>query len=174
MTRADHQSGTDRTFEVALKHHHELILNVQGDEPFAPTAVLAQVCQEFAREKKFGMATLACPTADAGLFRDPNCVKVATNAAGAALYFSRAPIPWPRDGGSPTFLRHAGVYFFRRHALKLFCTTPPAKTELTEKLEQLRAFDAGIALKVYETNDWPRGVDTAEDLEAARARLGKS
>lgn len=186
MTDAAHQSGTDRANEVA---RHEgwpadaIVVNVQGDEPLMPPALIAQAAALLADDGEAHIATLAHVIHDAADFANPNVVKVVTDRRGYALYFSRAPIPWQRDGSSaaapalPAGLahRHIGLYAYRAAALAEFSALPPAALETCEALEQLRALAHGFRIKLGLTdNPPPRGVDTAEDLAALAARLASA
>jgi 3-deoxy-manno-octulosonate cytidylyltransferase (CMP-KDO synthetase) len=178
MTAPDHPSGTDRLAEVAALRGWDddaVVVNVQGDEPLIPPAVIDQVAANLAARPDAGMATLAEPLADAGALRDPNVVKVVRDGAGFALYFSRAPVPFPRDGapdgvpGDP-WRRHIGIYAYRAGLLRRFVGWAPAAIERVEMLEQLRVLDAGERIHVDDAcAPVPGGVDTPEDLERLRA-----
>jgi len=184
MTRVDHTSGTDRIQEVvALQGWSDqtLVVNVQGDEPLIPPAVINQVANNLAQHREAGMSTLCEAITDIQVFMDPNAVKVVFDQQGYALYFSRAPIPWPRDAFKqkrdelpnlhPAY-RHIGIYAYRARFLHQFMTWPPATLEQTESLEQLRALANGIRLHVAEAcEEVPGGVDTPEDLQQVRNRL---
>lgn len=176
-TRSDHPSGTDRVAEVARLDAYagyDAIVNVQGDEPFVqPEAVggaLAMV-----RERGYALGTAAAP-ADPAMFADPNVVKVVCASDGRAMYFSRAPIPWCRDASDAAehaglVRQHIGVYAYRREALLQWVTLPPHPLERVERLEQLRALAAGLAMGVALVDTPPeRGVDTEADLARANAR----
>jgi 3-deoxy-manno-octulosonate cytidylyltransferase (CMP-KDO synthetase) len=184
MTDAELASGTDRVAAVARMRgwaDDTIVVNVQGDEPFVPSRLIDQVAGLLARDPDAAIATLATPIESLHDFLDPNVVKVVMAADGAALYFSRAPIPWSRDGavsglGSQTeyagALRHVGLYAYRVGALQRITTMAPSSHELTEKLEQLRALQAGLRITVALCVESPgSGVDTVADLERARARL---
>lgn len=175
-TRADHQSGTDRCWEVASRYPHELIMNVQGDEPFAPTPDLISLAQEFAARSEADIGTLVFSTTDQTAAADPNVVKAVGTSSGWALYFSRATIPYDRDSQTRShrparFWQHLGVYAFRRRRLQAFVALPPSPLETTEKLEQLRALENGWRILLHEARTHARGIDTPADLEAARARF---
>lgn len=180
MTRADHASGTDRLAEVALAEAlppETLVVNLQGDEPLMPPALLAQVAGMLDAVPNAAMATLATPLADAGELANPNVVKVVTAADGRALYFSRAPIPWDRDGRTDACLaaarRHLGLYAYRVAFLQRYLRLAPAALERLEQLEQLRALVNGERIQVADAVTMPGpGVDTAEDLERVAALLG--
>lgn len=180
MTAADHPSGTDRLAEVAERRgwsDDAVVVNVQGDEPLIPPAVIDQVAANLAGRPTASMATLAEPLASTDALVDPNVVKVVRDAEGFALYFSRAPVPWPRDGmpetpeGGP-WRRHIGIYAYRAGLLRRFVTWAPAELEGVEMLEQLRVLDAGERIHVADAcAPVPGGVDTAADLERVRALL---
>ena len=185
MTQATHASGTDRIAEVAAREgwdESEIVVNVQGDEPLLPPVLVRQVAELLGERATAGVATLATPIESLGEFLDPNVVKVTVARTGLALYFSRAPIPWPRDGAvrglaSQTqfggALRHLGLYAYRVGALKRLTAMPPSALEEGEKLEQLRALDNGIAIAVGLARERPGpGVDTEEDLAAVAHLLG--
>lgn len=184
MTRADHVSGTDRLEEVArqlaLPAEH-IIVNVQGDEPLIPPAVIDQVAANLAAHTDCGIATLSEPIESRADLFNPNIVKVVADERGHALYFSRAPIPWHRDGfAEPSeelpvgqWWRHIGIYAYRAGFLHRFVGWPPARIELTESLEQLRAMANGVAIHVAPAAEAvPGGVDTPEDLARMRALFG--
>jgi 3-deoxy-manno-octulosonate cytidylyltransferase (CMP-KDO synthetase) len=188
MTSASHASGTDRLAEVATLRGwdpHEIVVNLQGDEPLAPPAAIRAVAQALAGSG-CEMATLAVPLTDTDAVFDPHCVKLVRDAAGFALYFSRAPIPWHRDAFADNrielpvvdgegWLRHIGMYAYRVGALQRFAALPPGRLERIEALEQLRAVEAGWRIAVaLSTAPVPAGVDTAEDLQRVRARFGQS
>lgn len=183
MTARDHASGSDRLAEcsrIAGWDDDMLVVNLQGDEPFAPASGIRAVATLLA-DSGAGMATLATPVADVHELLDPNIVKLVRNGAGDALYFSRAPLPWPRDafardrdtlpaGGH--WLRHIGIYAYRAGFLRAFAALPPAPLERTESLEQLRALEHGHRIAVgLAPEAFPPGVDTPEDLARAEARL---
>lgn len=175
LTSASHQSGTDRLAECAsiLKWpDQQIIVNLQGDEPFAPASGIRQVA-ELLSQSNCHMATLACPIHSHAQFVDPNTVKVVRNSNGHALYFSRAPIPWPRENASQGLelaLRHIGIYAYRANFLKQFSQINASLLERCESLEQLRALENGYSIAVELSNTvFPAGVDTAEDLELANS-----
>jgi 3-deoxy-manno-octulosonate cytidylyltransferase (CMP-KDO synthetase) len=185
LTRADHATGTDRLSEaVALLGLADdaTVVNVQGDEPLMPAAVIRQVADALAERPDCAIATACHPLRDAAEFFSPNVVKVVTDARGRALYFSRAPIPWSRDAfatqrdrlppGLPA-RRHVGLYAYRAGFLRRFPRLPPAPLEQHESLEQLRALVHGFGIAVVELDGpLPPGVDTPEDLERVRALFG--
>ena len=179
MTSAEHQSGTDRLAECARIAGWEddtIVVNLQGDEPFAPADGIACVARTVA-ESGAGIATLATPIDDIDTLLDPNAVKVVRAANGDALYFSRAPVPWPRDAFAQDrarmpegrWLRHIGIYGYRVAALRAFSQLPAGRLERIESLEQLRALEAGWRIAVnLAPSPFPPGVDTPEDLERAQ------
>lgn len=182
MTSSAHPSGTDRLQEVArLKGWADdvIVVNVQGDEPLIPPAVIDQVAANLASAKDAGIATLAEPLQDAGQLFNPNIVKLVRDVNGHALYFSRAPLPWARDlfakdrsqlPGSELYLRHLGIYSYRVGFLHAYVQWSPAEIEQLESLEQLRALFNGVKIHVdVAAVELPPGVDTAEDLERVRA-----
>ncbi|MFL6618606.1 MAG: 3-deoxy-manno-octulosonate cytidylyltransferase, partial [Povalibacter sp.] len=184
MTRSDHQSGTDRIAEVArLQNWDErtIVVNVQGDEPQLPSALIDQVAALLNRHTDADIATLCTPITSLHDFLDPNVVKVVTARGIDALYFSRAPIPWHRDGApsglsSQTSIlgsqRHLGIYAYRVDALRKVTSMPPSDLEVIEKLEQLRALQAGMRIVVGVAVQMPGiGVDTLQDLERVRAEM---
>ena len=182
MTRAEHPSGSDRLAEacdrLALADSH-IVVNVQGDEPLIEPALIDAVAGLLARQAQAAMSTAAHPLASAEELRNPNVVKVVTDAQGLALYFSRAPIPWWRDGQheegfqdlpSPAPLRHIGIYSYRVGFLRQFPQLPPAPIESLESLEQLRALWHGHRIAVHVTEAAPGpGVDTPADLQRVRS-----
>jgi 3-deoxy-manno-octulosonate cytidylyltransferase (CMP-KDO synthetase) len=181
MTRADHPSGSDRLAE-ACEHlglsGQDAVVNVQGDEPLIAPALIDAVAALLARHAQAAMSTAAHPIAGVDEFLNPNVVKVVTDAAGLALYFSRAPMPWWRDGFAaglsalpdPAPLRHIGIYGYRADFLLEFPRLTPAPLERIEALEQLRALWHGRRIAVHVTPDAPGpGVDTPEDLARVRA-----
>lgn len=169
MTRPDHPSGTDRVAEVAGKLDAEIILNVQGDEPLIDPVHL-HTLRRMLTERSVEMATLAVPIADEREYLNPNQVKVVCDQRGRALYFSRSPIPYVRDGQpdftNGCFLRHVGTYAYRREFLLRLAATPPHPLEEIEKLEQLRALALGAAISVSTVDHAHAGIDTPEDYAA--------
>ncbi|HET7204106.1 MAG TPA: 3-deoxy-manno-octulosonate cytidylyltransferase [Steroidobacteraceae bacterium] len=183
MTDPDLPSGTDRVAAVARERGWDdatVVVNVQGDEPFVPSALIDQAAALLERDRGAAIATLATPVESLQEFLDPNVVKVVVAEDGAALYFSRAPIPWSRDGATAGLasqlrfdgaMRHVGMYAYRVGALKRITALAPSSLEQCEKLEQLRALQAGLRVVVGVCDVPPGpGVDTAGDLERARAR----
>ena len=176
MTRRDHVSGTDRIAELAALRgwtEDSIVVNVQADEPMLPPVLIGQAATLLAENPGAATATLATPIATEAEYMDPNVVKVVTRDNGHALYFSRAPIPWDRDGDTASRLgtrhrgarRHLGIYAYRVSALKALSGLPATALELKERLEQLRALQMGLAIVVADAVEPPGpGVDTAGDL----------
>ncbi len=179
MTSPAHTTGTDRITEAAQQiglGDDAIVVNVQGDEPLIPPAVIDQVAANLAARPHTGICTLYAPVTDEAEFRNPNAVKLVTDGEGRVLYFSRAPIPWPRDGltsaGLALAKRHIGLYAYRVGVLKQFVTWPPSPVEESEKLEQLRAMHNGVSIHAERCCAFiPPGVDTAADLEHVRQLL---
>ena len=184
-TRADHPSGSDRLAEACALlglDGEDVVVNVQGDEPLIDPALIDAVAGLLTRQPLARMATAAHPIASVAEFTNPNVVKVITDAQGLALTFSRAPLPWWRDGFAqgiralptqPAPLRHIGIYAYRAAFLRAFPALPPAPLEQCEALEQLRALWHGhrIAVHLAATAPGP-GVDTPEDLARVRELFG--
>jgi 3-deoxy-manno-octulosonate cytidylyltransferase (CMP-KDO synthetase) len=183
MTSQAHQSGTDRLAECAVIagwSDDTIIVNLQGDEPFAPAAGIRAVAALVAASGA-EVATLAAQITDVATLFDPNAVKLVRAANGDALYFSRAPIPWPRDafahdpGRLPEgnhWLRHIGIYGYRAGFLRRFAAMPPGRLERIESLEQLRVLEAGHRIAVAVTPEpFPPGVDTPDDLARAERHI---
>jgi 3-deoxy-manno-octulosonate cytidylyltransferase (CMP-KDO synthetase) len=184
LTSTEHPSGTDRIAELARRFEwddDQIIVNVQGDEPLISPVSIAQVARLLAWHPDATVATLAAPLGRDSEFNDPNFAKVVTTREGWALYFSRAPIPWPRDGGVPDARRHIGLYAYRAGGLKAISASPPCALEEAEKLEQLRALWLGYKIIVADAAEPPSPhVDTEEDLaqirrliEGAHSRAGR-
>lgn len=182
ITAASHTSGTDRIAEVAMRldwDDDELVVNLQGDEPMMPPVCIEQTARLL--ESGADMSTLCTPIHDLAEFMNPNVVKVVADAKGTALYFSRAPIPWNREGAvsGPASqqqyngaLRHIGIYGYRVGALKRLSAAPPCELEQLEKLEQLRALWLGMHIAVDVAREVPGpSVDTPEDLKRVAAIL---
>lgn len=166
MTRCDHATGTDRLAEVAQKMtEYDLIINVQGDEPLIEPAVIDALTEPFLIEEDLSMATVKTKITDAVDMENPNNVKVVTDRAGNALYFSRAQIPYPRNAGAETY-KHIGIYAYRRDFLLTYAQMEQTPLERSESLEQLRVLESGRRIKVIETDAVFIGVDTEEDLAA--------
>ena len=183
MTDPAHASGSDRLAEcarIAGWADGDIVVNLQGDEPFAPASGIRAVANALACSGA-PMATLATPVEDAATLFDPNAVKLVRANNGDALYFSRAPVPWARDafaadrdalpaGGA--WLRHIGIYAYRVGFLRAFAALPPSTLERIESLEQLRVLENGHRIAVeLAPEPFPPGIDTPEDLARAEARL---
>jgi 3-deoxy-manno-octulosonate cytidylyltransferase (CMP-KDO synthetase) len=184
MTSADHASGTDRIAEVAQRyrwHDDDIVVNLQGDEPLMPPALLQQIAIGLDQHEFAGIATLCTPINTAHEVFDHHVVKVVVDEQGYALYFSRAPIPYHRDeffkGGDTLpvdsdYFRHIGLYAYRVAVLRRYPRLSPCMLERTESLEQLRALWHGIRICVQEASEVPpMGVDTPRDLERVEAQL---
>ena len=185
LTAVELPSGTDRVAAVAALRGWDddtIVVNVQGDEPFLPPRLIEQVADLLVRDTTAGIATLATPIERLAEFLDPNVVKVVTARDGAALYFSRAPIPWARDGARGAIgsqrefagaMRHVGIYAYRVGCLRRVTAMVPSSLELIERLEQLRALQNGVRIAVAACLEPPQpGVDTESDLRRARRQLG--
>ncbi len=177
MTDPNHGSGTDRVWEVARQRadwgEDAVVINLQGDEPLIAPDVISQLATAVSEAGNTGMATLCEPIASHDDLLDPNVVKVVRDAVGAALYFSRSPIPRARDGypvvTSGLWRRHIGIYGYRTWALRRFVSLPPSPLEDVERLEQLRALEHGLSIRVLDAcRPSPGGVDTPADLERVR------
>lgn len=170
MTRDDHPSGTDRLAEVAATLDCDIVVNVQGDEPLIDPGAIAELVAPFSDDPSIQMTTLYRRISTAAELADPNIAKVVVDRAGFALYFSRAPIPFVRDprGGWPPLYRHIGLYAYRRHALLVLASLEPTPLERAESLEQLRALEHGIRIRVVETRHDSLEVNTPDDLEQVR------
>ena len=184
MTRPEHPSGTDRLQQVAQElgvADAHIVVNVQGDEPLIPPQVIDQVAANLAAHARAGIATLCEQITTHAELTSPNAVKVVRNADGMALYFSRAPIPYPRDAfmqdrevmpATGNWYRHIGIYAYRTQFLHRYVTWPPAPQEQLECLEQLRALHHGVDIHVDEAcQRVPAGVDTQDDLALVRRVL---
>lgn len=177
MTAVEHASGTDRLAEVAEKlgwADDVIVVNLQGDEPMIPGALLIELAAALDEHPTAGIATMATPIADAADVTRPSVVKVVIDRDGFALYFSRAAIPFDRDGtGDAPYLRHLGLYAYRVATLRTLSRTERSAYERAESLEQLRALENGIRIHVTVVDEAPpHGVDTEEDLDRVRRTLG--
>ncbi|KZX60229.1 3-deoxy-manno-octulosonate cytidylyltransferase [Halioglobus sp. HI00S01] len=183
MTDPDHPSGTDRLQEVAALQNwpdEHIVVNVQGDEPLIPPALIDQVAGNLASRSDAGIATLCESVTSLEELKNPNAVKVVSDQQGMALYFSRATLPWPRDAFAADattmpegqWWRHIGIYAYRTAFLHQYVAWAPAPLEQLEQLEQLRAMYNGVRIHVELAQEpVPAGVDTPEDLDAVRALL---
>jgi 3-deoxy-manno-octulosonate cytidylyltransferase (CMP-KDO synthetase) len=178
MTRADHLSGTDRVAEAASADHASVIVNIQGDEPLIDPSAIDAAALGLLDDPDLPMATLKKAIEDPREIDDPNVVKVVTNFAGDAIYFSRCPIPYVREGGGIHHKRlhykHLGLYVYRRDFLLAYSGLPVGPLERMERLEQLRAIENGYRVRVVETEYESLGVDTPQDLERVSALLEPS
>ncbi len=175
LTRADHPSGSDRLAEATTLlglNPEDIVVNIQGDQPVFPPRLIGQLAALLSRDCSVVMATpMRCIT-DLETARNPNVVKVVFDYRGRALYFSRSPVPFWRDGEKPYFFKHIGIYAYRTEFLRNFVTLPPRRWEEAEKLEQLRALEYGFPIHLVETTEDTVEVDTPEDLARAEAFLG--
>jgi 3-deoxy-manno-octulosonate cytidylyltransferase (CMP-KDO synthetase) len=169
MTSPDHQSGTDRLAEVAAELACDIIVNVQGDEPLIEPAMIDEAVEPLLADPLVVMSTLRRQIEDPRELENPNVTKVVVDREGYALYFSRAPIPFVRQGApAAAAWRHVGMYVYRRDCLLQLAKLPPTELERSECLEQLRALEHGIRILAVETKYDSIGVDTPEDLERVR------
>ena len=167
----EHESGSDRIAEAVQDMEVDLVINVQGDEPFIDKKPLEKLIQVFKndQDKKIDLGSLMFEIKDAADINNPNNVKVITDQQGFALYFSRSVIPYPREEGvGVRYMKHIGIYAFRKEALLDFYRLPMLTLEASEKLEQLRYLEYGKRIKMVETSHSSIGIDTPEDLEKAR------
>lgn len=171
MTSTAHRSGTERVHEVSGREAADVYINVQGDEPLVCAEQIEGLLQVMKNESA-QVGTLMTPAADVDI-ANPNAVKVVTDLSGRALYFSRATIPFDRDGTRPRYCKHLGFYAYRKPALDRFVTLPESSLERAERLEQLRFLDNGIPIYVGETPHDSVGVDTEDDLQRVIQILNK-
>lgn len=176
MTSPKHQSGTDRVAEVAQHApQFEYIINIQGDEPLTEPALLARMVQTLRQNPKIDIVTAAHPFESAAAASSPHQVKVIVDRDNNALYFSRYAIPFPRNRSLPIkYLRHQGIYGFRRKALLDFVRSKPTPLERAESLEQLRALENGVKVHVLLTKHGSPGVDTPADAKALERKLARA
>lgn len=175
LTSKTHNSGTDRINEAASllgMSNDEIIVNVQADEPFLEPSIVEAVKNLIANEKNSFKMASCYRQIDKHMAENPNMVKVITDKDGYAVYFSRNPIPYDREGGFFDYKGHLGIYGFDVKSLKEFCALPASLLENTEKLEQLRAVEAGLKIKMTEVSTKSFGIDTVEDLAEALAVFG--
>ncbi len=182
LTSTEHASGTDRIAEIARARGigaDDIVVNLQGDEPMMPPELIREVAEALRSRAHVDISTAVAPIVSLGEFLDENCVKVLRTENGEALYFSRAPVPWPRGSvaaGRPTAFagawRHIGIYAYRVRSLLRFASWAPTPLEQTEKLEQLRALEHGMHIHLVALREAPpAGVDTAADLERIRMSI---
>jgi len=176
LTKATHDTGTDRLAEVAASLDCDVVVNIQGDEPLVDPGAITELVKPFATDPGIQMTTLFRRIHKPAELTNPNIVKVVVDRGGYALYFSRAPIPYVRDprGGWPPLYRHIGLYGYRRNALLVLASLEPTPLERAEALEQLRALEHGIRIKAVETQYESFEVNTPEDLEEVRRLLAVS
>lgn len=176
MTAPEHPSGTDRVAEASKSHpDHRVVINVQGDEPLISPALIDELAQTLVEDTSVPMITAAAAIHDDAQLHDPNVVKVVLSTNRDALYFSRSVIPYPRKADSGiTHYRHLGIYGFQREFLFRFVTWPTSLLENTESLEQLRAVENGVRIRVALTGDLSPGVDTPEQAVAVEKLLLQS
>lgn len=177
LTSSQHPSGSDRINEVAEQlgwNDQTIVINVQGDEPLIPAALITKLTNFIISNRKFDMVTLAVPITEMDDYKNANIVKVVCDINNRALYFSRAMIPFCRDGGMPSeVFRHIGVYAYQVASLRSICKLPVCKLENTEKLEQLRVLFNGMSIGIAIADQTPtHGVDTYDDYLKLKAMLG--
>ncbi len=169
MTSTAHRSGTERVHEVSNSVAADVYVNVQGDEPLTRAEHIAALLA-LMKDPEVEVGTLKTAASPEDI-HNPNAVKVVTDGAGRALYFSRATIPYDRDGADPRYFKHLGIYAYRKAALDRFCDLPESSLERSERLEQLRFLENGISIHVAETPYDTIGVDTEDDLRRVEAIL---
>lgn len=170
MTSKDHESGTDRLTEVMQRLDADVYINLQGDEPLVRPADISRLAEGMLTDLVVQVGTL-CHPIEASEALNPNTVKIVVASNGDAMYFSRSPIPYPREADKAQYLKHIGVYAYRREVLAQYSTLPRPTVEYSEKLEQLRLLTAGIRIRAYEVKPTGPGVDTPECLERIRALM---
>jgi 3-deoxy-manno-octulosonate cytidylyltransferase (CMP-KDO synthetase) len=174
LTAAEHASGTDRLYEVMTRHDADIVVNIQGDEPLIDSGHLNSLLRPFDDEPHTQVSTLRIAISREEA-KNPNVVKVVCDRHGNALYFSRHPIPYDRDGTEPVqYYKHMGLYAYRRGALELFHAIEPSPLERTERLEQLRFLEYGVRIRVAETWIGTVGVDTEDDLRVVERLIAKA
>ncbi len=179
MSIKEHESGSDRIAEAVENMNVDIVVNVQGDEPFINTEALEKLIEVFDSSKSrndkvddVDLASLMCEISDEAEINNPNNVKVVVDQNGFALYFSRSVIPYPREKNvGVRYMQHIGIYAFRKQALLDFYSLPMKPLEASEKLEQLRYLEFGKRIKMVETAEKSIGIDTPEDLEKARKMI---
>lgn len=175
-SKKEHESGSDRIAEAVENLNFDIVVNVQGDEPFTKKEPLQNLLKVFKNDKKqeIDIASLKFKMDDLEEINNPNNVKVVTDENNFAMYFSRSPIPYPRDQSKAVYFKHIGIYAFRKEALLQFTEMPINQLEAAEKLENLRFLANGLKVKMVETNEIAIGIDTPEDLEKANALFKKA
>jgi 3-deoxy-manno-octulosonate cytidylyltransferase (CMP-KDO synthetase) len=168
-SKKEHESGSDRIAEAIENLEVDIVVNVQGDEPFTKKEPLQRLLDAFKADKnnEIDIASLKIEITDEAEINNPNNVKVVTNEQNFAMYFSRCPIPYPREKSHAIYFKHIGIYAFRKEALLKFTKLPVNQLEATEKLENLRFIANGMKVKMVETNHIAVGIDTPEDLDKA-------
>jgi 3-deoxy-manno-octulosonate cytidylyltransferase (CMP-KDO synthetase) len=175
LTSPKHDSGTDRIAEVARQaKEFAYIINIQGDEPLVDPHLIDRLVEKLRSDRKIDIVTAAHPFADPADASSPHQVKVVVDPSGCALYFSRAAIPFPRNLSRINYLRHQGIYGFRRDALLQFVKWKPTPLERVESLEQLRALENGVKVHVLVTAKGSPGVDTPQDANALEQKLSRA
>jgi 3-deoxy-manno-octulosonate cytidylyltransferase (CMP-KDO synthetase) len=174
-SKKEHESGSDRIAEAIENMEVDIVVNVQGDEPFTNKEQLLKLLEVFKTDKKkeIDIASLMIKMDDKAEINNPNNVKVVTDDRNFAMYFSRSAIPYPRDESLAVYFKHIGIYAFRKEALLKFTNLPMNRLEAIEKLENLRFLTHGFKVKMVETNQIAIGIDTPEDLERANAIFKK-
>lgn len=169
------QSGTDRVYEAAKNRPEQIVINVQGDEPFIAPSTIKKIAALLQQDPTCHIASAVAPTSDEAKIDNPNCVKAVLNQAGKALYFSRSRVPYKREitqeNKDIPYWQHCGIYGYQRKALEQFVRLPQSPLEKLEKLEQLRALEAGMTLKCVVIDAAGPAIDTAQDLQAAEQYL---
>ena len=168
-SKKEHESGSDRIAEAVENLDIDIVVNVQGDEPFTKKEALSKLLEVFKTDakKEIAIASLMLKMDDSAEINNPNNVKVVADEQNFAMYFSRSPIPYPREKSTAIYYKHIGIYAFRKEALLKFTKLPINHLEATEKLENLRFVANGLKVKMVETNQIAIGIDTPEDLEKA-------
>ena len=175
LTSADHETGTDRVAEIARSSVHDIVVNLQGDEPVFDPALVREMVDRLAAEPGTDIVTACHAISSVEDLHNPNVVKVVADGKGRALYFSRAPIPRLRDGGdpSPVARRHVGIYAFRKEALIAFTEMERTPLEISEQLEQLRALENGMTIGLVDTKSHTIGVDIPDDVKKVEKELNR-
>lgn len=177
LTSDQCQSGTDRIYEAAQNREEQIIINVQGDEPFVQPSTIRKIVELLKTDASCDIASAVAPTLDEEKINDPNCVKAVLAKDGRALYFSRSRVPYKRDitdeNKNIPYWQHCGIYGYKRAALKRFVSLPSSNLEKLEKLEQLRALEDGMVLKCVVIDAAGPAIDTAADLETAEVYFKK-
>jgi len=176
MTSKAHACGTDRIIEVINPLDVKIVINIQGDEPLVHPMMIDAVARALIDDKNVSMATIMRKIEDSSLITDPNTVKVVVDKNNFALYFSRSPIPYHREGSEikePIYYKHMGLYGYTKDFLFTYKNMPPSKLEKTECLEQLRVLEEGFRIKVVETKHDTISVDVLQDLERVKEYLGR-